>query len=673
MERSKLTRFTVDRDPSALPYVQGYVDDGRRIWWDLNYMFVAMQKHGEKRKKKDWLSRCVQVCVTNEMPDDIFKNTAGMPRNFIGNIVTSRAAVGLLATSVDTGRIRDVGMACCDYLMQSMRRVLGVPSVPRHFEVGQVRVTIDAVGRVGCLDVALASLSRRTLAVFTEMWDMAFSINRVDVKFAPANIHMEEVLRVIPFCFKERRSQRKCLSTAVASHLSAFRKSLLEWLASGIDRYVFDAYANMHDTGAPPTALVNQHSACRRYVKVDCDTVWEIMQESLRTSTSMAQILKIRRLDPHVKSHSASNADLWKRRANHIYCERRSLGFSVGINHWNMVFDPATHSKKETAVSVIWSWEQNIGAFGDIQRMVSGCAVLEDEEALSDRLADLARRRQLERVATYRQLQAVSNTMFNLSLHRRITLNDFLLPSSVHARPVGENEVRIVRRVGSKLCAFFYHRHTGALTRLLPDSFEDAQLLVLGIDEGSIGCAGDAYATHIGALIHCRYDKFHRVVRDQKLSFTHAADGIFHKAQLYSSYLWAANKRPYGTGLVGEQKRRLLTVFLACESPDGPYFQKYGQRIAEDFGHSFNTEDEQLEVWRLVEALASCNQSGNTPKLSRWFSWNSIAHVRMKEFHCEKCCWSTTLTMRFQIQTIMQSSSQRYSASQVHRVRLSGS
>ena len=52
MERSRLTRFTVDRDPSALPYVQGYVDDGRRIWWDLNYMFVAMQKHGEKKEEE---------------------------------------------------------------------------------------------------------------------------------------------------------------------------------------------------------------------------------------------------------------------------------------------------------------------------------------------------------------------------------------------------------------------------------------------------------------------------------------------------------------------------------------------------------------------------------------------------------------------------------------------
>ncbi len=134
--------------------------------------------------------------------------------------------------------------------------------------------------------------------------------------------------------------------------------------------------------------------------------------------------------------------------------------------------------------------------------MVTGSAVLEDEEVFPDRLAILARRRKLERVATYRRLQAISYTLFKLSGHRRITLNDLFLPSSVHARPVGGDELRIARSVGSKHYAFFYHRPTGALTRLLPDSFEDAQLLVLGIDEGSIGCAGDAYAANIGALVH---------------------------------------------------------------------------------------------------------------------------------------------------------------------------
>ncbi len=140
----------------------------------------------------------------------------------------------------------------------------------------------------------------------------------------------------------------------------------MEWLASDIDRYVFDAYANMHDTNAPPASLVNQHSACRRYTRVDCDSMWDSMQESVRTSTSMAQILKIRRSDAHVQAHSASNGDFWLSKANNIYSERRSLGFSVGINHWNMLFDPATHSKEGTAVPVIWSWEQNIGAYGDI-------------------------------------------------------------------------------------------------------------------------------------------------------------------------------------------------------------------------------------------------------------------------------------------------------------------
>ena len=40
------------------------------------------------------------------------------------------------------------------------------------------------------------------------------------------------------------------------------------------------------------------------------------------------------------------------------------------------------------------------------------------------------------------------------------------------------------------------------------------------------------------ALVHSKWDKFHRVVRDCKLSYQHASNGVFTKAQLYNNYLW---------------------------------------------------------------------------------------------------------------------------------------
>ena len=52
-------------------------------------------------------------------------------------------------------------------------------------------------------------------------------------------------------------------------------------------------------------------------------------------------------------------------------------------------------------------------------------------------------------------------------------------------------------------------------------------LLVLGLDQGSIGAAGYAYSDSIGAPIHCKWDTFHRVIRDINLVVEHSCNGLF--------------------------------------------------------------------------------------------------------------------------------------------------
>ena len=54
-------------------------------------------------------------------------------------------------------------------------------------------------------------------------------------------------------------------------------------------------------------------------------------------------------------------------------------------------------------------------------------------------------------------------------------------------------------------------------------------LLVLGLDQGSIGAAGYAYSDSIGAPIHCKWDTFHRVIRDINLVVEHSCNGLFKK------------------------------------------------------------------------------------------------------------------------------------------------
>ena len=46
--------------------------------------------------------------------------------------------------------------------------------------------------------------------------------------------------------------------------------------------------------------------------------------------------------------------------------------------------------------------------------------------------------------------------------------------------------------------------------QVLPDNFEDASLLVVCLDQGSVGAAGMAFAIHqLGLMLSCRFVKFH--------------------------------------------------------------------------------------------------------------------------------------------------------------------
>ena len=105
------------------------------------------------------------------------------------------------------------------------------------------------------------------------------------------------------------------------------------------------------------------------------------------------------------------------------------------------------------------------------------------------------------------------------------------------------------------------------------------------------------------------------------------------KTQLYTSYLWGVNYKPFGTGLFGTQKKQAFNIFLALESVDSPIFRKYGDRIASDAGMPFDTHDERERVFQhLCDIVGSLMQCQDLSKLGRWFSWNGCAREQLGEF-----------------------------------------
>lgn len=134
------------------------------------------------------------------------------------------------------------------------------------------------------------------------------------------------------------------------------------------------------------------------------------------------------------------------------------------------------------------------------------------------------------------------------------------------------------------------------------------------------------------SMMHVKFDKFHRIIRDLKLSYVHCCNGCFQKAQLYSSYLWSLNYKPFGSGGCSSLKNRLLTTFLATESEESEIFLKYAERIAQDFGMPCNSEADLEAVWTAVAALDSFHKKQSLPKQGRWFSWNQSCEENLTEY-----------------------------------------
>ena len=100
-----------------------------------------------------------------------------------------------------------------------------------------------------------------------------------------------------------------------------------------------------------------------------------------------------------------------------------------------------------------------------------------------------------------------------------------------------------------------------------PNDFTDSQLLVVILDQGSIGVVGMAFTVNSkGAQwFSVKFDKYHRIIKDIKLSLKYCCGGVFLNTQLFSSYLYGLNYKPFYNGGFSQVGARLLQMCMASE------------------------------------------------------------------------------------------------------------
>lgn len=312
--------------------------------------------------------------------------------------------------------------------------------------------------------------------------------------------------------------------------------------------------------------------------------------------------------------------------------------------------DGSTHSTKEILVSVAWQAELETACFCQIQTMTVGD--LDPTEVDLTTLEGILRGRKLERLAAFRQLQSISKQIALLT-SGRMSLESFRLPVDVarHAVRPGQRRARyrmetqgvlpvemqgvLPEDQGPSSVSFIESQDQRTRVPVLPEEpewWKSVPLLVLGLDQGSIGTAGMAFAMS-NNMIHVKFDKIHRAIRDFKNSINHCCRGLFLKTQLHTAYIFSLNHKPFGSGGFFGQKVSMMTIFLQTNDISSPLWEEFREQIRVDLGAE-QASDQGL--FELLAELESFSKKGALVKLSRWFSWNQLCEEQLKEFHVFK-------------------------------------
>ena len=171
------------------------------------------------------------------------------------------------------------------------------------------------------------------------------------------------------------------------------------------------------------------------------------------------------------------------------------------------------------------------GTVPDIMYVPPGKSIRPSDQQLEGELEHLRMDRKLERVATFRNLQALSKALDSLVGR---TLNDYdSIQLGCILRAAGKRECRYVTVVNGKSVAKLFNRDTNESIDILhPDVLANGlPMVILGLDQCSVNLSSQFFCNSKHILCHSYYDKVHRQVKDIMKGLRRAKNGRFLAAK----------------------------------------------------------------------------------------------------------------------------------------------
>ncbi len=639
---SSVSSLTVSGDLDGFPCQRAHVDQNNVYWWEVRFLHAELQRlHGERRQLTRWVVWVVATLATVAVPGHppYYLPPRSEPLCLEAGVVSTIGMLLLFWVAAGTARKMHVKAAFSSYLRHSLQRCARVTD-DSVLEVDPgVVLQVGRGGQASGFHAVVEAANRHPsfVASVKDVWDALHGPNALELYGAEIGQRWEssthdiaDIATFAAMALSIRGKRRVANSAAWTTLVTSLRRVVLTWAVPNLIRYIHEWHAPRYGLSGPAPARRRSLSDSdqRPYVQISAEEAWSILEDARRSGTSPRQALLVRRRDAAAGCHE-TQASTWLHKLEVLYWNKQALLFS-GIRHLSLVADPSIHSNRNTMVAAAYSWEKDEGTYPAVQFIPPGkdLTPLDTEMPLS--LVELAGQRRLHRVAALRELQSLSHMSKQLV---GLSLPDFRLEAGC-LRPVAQGEERMVLDVpGRPHVNVVLKQADGRTIDVLPAQKTEPPLLTVGLDQGSVGAAGMAFAQHMDTLLFVHWDKLHRLIRDVKLSLKHAAGGVFLKAQVFTSFIWGLNYKPYGSGAWWEEKRRMLDVFLTTETSSSPAFQMHAPAIAAGFGMPFSGSDDDYEaVFQKLSELPSFVNKGSLPKMSRWFSWNSVCEEQLPEY-----------------------------------------
>ena len=114
--------------------------------------------------------------------------------------------------------------------------------------------------------------------------------------------------------------------------------------------------------------------------------------------------------------------------------------------------------------------------------------------------------------------------------------------------------------------------------------------------------------------------------------------GLFLSAQLHSSYIFALNYKPFGSGGFHQQKKDMMEKFVSTTSPaNSSLWDAFREKIALDLGRELSGDEHEIE--NMLADVDSFMKKGSIVKSSRCSAGTSYVMSNFTSFMSSKCCW----------------------------------